>query len=312
MSPDPVSPDSASPDSASGRPRPSAEAAPSLASVVRTGEAALRAAGVVSAGTDAVALAAHALGCSDAEVRRRMVLGRRIDHDALTVFEDLVARRRDRIPLQHLTGTVAFRRLELRVGPGVFVPRPETEVVAQAAIDEAAACGHGAVVVDLCAGSAAIALAVGDEAPDAHVVAVEVDPMAAAWAAANIEATGLAVELVVADATTALPGREGTVDVVVSNPPYIPVGMVPVDPEVRDHDPGTALYGGSSDGLHIPLAVAARAADLLAPGGLLVMEHADTQGETLPERLRRTGRWEQVEDHPDLSGRPRYVTARRR
>lgn len=290
----------------------SADEAAALASVVRTSETALADAGVASAATDAIALAAHALGCSGGEVRRRMVLGRPIDGDALAVLEELVDRRCERIPLQHLTGSAAFRRLVLRVGPGVFVPRPETEVVAQAAIDEARACSRGALVVDLCAGSGAIALAVKDEAPDACVIAVEVDPLAAAWAAANLEGTGLDVELVIADATAALPGREGSVDVVVSNPPYIPTGMVPVDPEVRDHDPGTALYGGSSDGLHIPLAVAARAADLLRAGGLLVMEHADTQGETLPGGLRRTGRWEQVRDHLDLAGRPRYVTARRR
>lgn len=294
-----------------GRPAAGGTARPTLASTVWGARPALAEAGTASPEVDAVALAAHTLGCSPAEVRRRMVLGEPVDEEFLARYDDLVTGRCARIPLQHLTGTTTFRRLTLRVGPGVFVPRPETEVVAQAAIDEAVGCGAHSLVVDLCAGSGAIALTVKDEVPQAHVIAVEVDPLALGWAEANREATGLDIELVEEDAAAALPGREASVDVVVSNPPYIPTGMVPVDPEVRDHDPHRALYGGSADGLRIPLAVAARAAVLLRPGGLLVMEHADTQGEVLPDRLRTTGRWTDLEDHVDLTGRPRYLTARR-
>ncbi|MCA1782416.1 MAG: peptide chain release factor N(5)-glutamine methyltransferase [Intrasporangiaceae bacterium] len=284
----------------------------SLASAVRRARRTLEEAGTTSPEADAVALAAHTLRRSVAEVRRLMILEERVEGDVLAVYEGLVAQRSARVPLQHLTGTAPFRHLTLRVGPGVFVPRPETEVVAQAAIDEALVCGAAPVVVDLCAGSGAIALAVKDEVPHARVTAVELDPLALGWAGANLETTGLDVELVGGDAASALPGREGSVDVVVSNPPYIPTAMVPVEPEVRDHDPDAALYGGSADGLRIPLAVAGRAAALLRPGGLFVMEHADTQGEALPRRLRGSECWTDIEDHPDLTGRPRYVTARRR
>jgi release factor glutamine methyltransferase len=277
-----------------------------LRAAVRTAIARLAAAGVGSPETDAVALAAHLLGVSPGEVHKAMVLGA----TAPAAYAELVEERAARVPLQHLTGRAGFRRLELSVGPGVFVPRPETELAAGLAI-EAAFGLASPVVVDLCAGSGAIALAVKDEVPHARVYAVELGEDAHAWAARNVADTGLEVDLRHGDATMAFPELDGTVDVVVSNPPYIPVGMVPLDPEVRDHDPELALYGGSEDGLRIPLAVAGRAARLLRPGGVLVMEHADTQGETLPAALRRTGEWDEVVDHVDLAGRPRATTARR-
>ncbi|KAB7746603.1 peptide chain release factor N(5)-glutamine methyltransferase [Nostocoides sp. F2B08] len=283
-----------------------------LDDVVREAARVLTAAGVPSPHADAIALAAHALGCADEEVRRRMLLGHTVDTDWRRAYGTLVGERSHRIPLQHLTGVAAFRHLTLRVGPGVFVPRPETEVVAQAAIDEAIACGPEPLVVDLCTGSGAIGLAVASEVPGVRVIGVEIDALAIGWAEGNRDATALELELVHADAASALPELEGTVDVVVSNPPYIPDGMEPVDPEVRDHDPAVALYGGSDDGLRIPLAVGATAARLLRPGGLLVMEHADSHGRSLPERLERTGVWREVADHLDLAGRPRFVTARRR
>ena len=273
---------------------------------------ALADAGVPSPEADALALAAHALGCEVSDVRRRMVLLEECEAGFAGRYAGLVAERAARLPLQHLTGRAHFRHLTLSVGPGVFTPRPETEVVAGLAIDAAAASrADDPVVVDLCTGSGAIALAVADEVPGARVHAVELSVEAHAWAARNVEATGLPVELRLGDATTAYPELDGTVDVVVSNPPYIPVGMVPLDPEVRDHDPEVALYGGSEDGLAIPLAVARRAAGLLRPGGTLVMEHADSQGEALPAALRRTGKWTDVVDHPDLTGRPRATVATR-
>jgi release factor glutamine methyltransferase len=276
-----------------------------LRSAVREATARLAAAGIPSPESDAVALAAHALGIEPSDVRRTMVLGA----PEPPGYAGLIAERAARVPLQHLTGVAHFRRIALTVGPGVFVPRPETEVTAGLAIEAARRAGPEPVVVDLCTGSAAIALAVKDEVPAARVLAVEVSDLAHGWAVANRDRLGLDVELRLGDATEAFVDLEGGVDVVVSNPPYIPVGAVPVDAEVRDHDPEVALYGGSADGLAIPLAVAARAARLLRPAGVLVIEHADSQGDALAARLRGTGSWTDVTDHPDLTGRPRSTVA---
>ena len=276
-----------------------------LRTAVREATARLAAAGIPSPESDAVALAAHALGVEPSDVRRSMLLGGPEPQG----YAGLVAERAARVPLQHLTGVAHFRRIALAVGPGVFVPRPETEVTAGLAIAAALRAGPDPVVVDLCTGSGAIALAVKDEVPQARVLAVEVSDLAHGWAVANRDRLGLDVEVRLGDATQAFEDLEGAVDVVVSNPPYIPVGAVPVDPEVRDHDPEVALYGGSADGLAIPVAVAARAAWLLRPGGVLVMEHADSQGASLPSRLRATGSWTDVIDHPDLTGRPRSTVA---
>jgi release factor glutamine methyltransferase len=279
-----------------------------LRTAVRDATARLAAAGIASPEVDAVELAAHALGTDPSDVRRAMVLGAP-EPDG---YSALVEERAARVPLQHLTGRAHFRRLTLAVGPGVFVPRPETEVTAGLAIDAASALGRDPLVLDLCTGSGAIALAVKDELPGARVLAVELSDLAHGWAVANRDRLGLDVELRLGDATTAFDDLAGEVDVVVSNPPYIPVGAVPVDPEVRDHDPEVALYGGSADGLAVPLAVAARAAVLLRAGGVLVMEHADSQGTTLPRALRATGEWADVVDHVDLANRPRTTVAVRR
>lgn len=288
----------------------------SLRAEVDQAVAALTGAGVPSPRADAMLLAAHAIGADRSELERRMLLGGDVEPDQLRRLHALVAERGARVPLQHLTGTAPFRRLELQVGPGVFVPRPETEALVDLALTEVAGV-DAPTVVDLCTGSGALALAIAHEVPGSRVTAVEVSDLALAWAARNIEVTGLPVDLVAADATT--PAREvpelagllGSVDLVVSNPPYIPLGMIPLEPEVAEHDPAVALYGGSEDGLAIPLAVAATAATLLRPGGLLVMEHADSQGQSLPRALAATGEWVDVLDHPDLSGRPRATVARR-
>lgn len=278
----------------------------------------LGAAGVPSPEADALALAAHVLGVSPAEVRRRMVLAGAAPaaQGFAAAFADFVAERGRRVPLQHLTGRAAFRGLELAVGPGVFVPRPETELAAGLAIEaaaEAASVGRTAPeVVDLCCGSGAIALSVKAGVPRASVHGIELSDLALAWAVRNRDHLGLAVDLRLGDARTAFEDLAGEVDVVVSNPPYIPVGAVPHDPEVRDHDPEIALYGGSDDGLAIPFAVATRAAALLRSGGVLVMEHADVQGDPLTTALLRWGEWDAVRDHRDLAGLPRAVTARRR
>jgi release factor glutamine methyltransferase len=264
-------------------------------------------AGVASAPVDALQLAAHLRGEDVRETRRLMVLG---GVEAPDGYADLVAERATRVPLQHLIGRAYFRGLELEVGPGVFVPRPETELLVDLALRSLA--GRDApVVVDLATGSGAIALAVKAECPAATVYAVELTDLAHAWAVRNRDRLGLEVTVDRGDARHAYPELLGSVDVVTCNPPYIPDDQVPVDPEVRDHDPREALYGGSADGLALPLEMAARAAGLLRDGGTLVMEHAETQGASLPRALAAMGDWDRVVDHVDLVGRPRCVVATR-
>lgn len=275
----------------------------------------LAAAGVPSPAADAHLLAAHALGLLRRELARRVVLGYRLTELEGDRFEELIEARVARVPLQHLTGLAAFRRLELAVGPGVFIPRVETELSAGLAI-EAALSLTTALVVDLCTGSGAIALAVADEVPGARVVALELGPQALAWAGENIRRLGLGdrVELRAGDAVGAaddlLADLVGTVDVVVANPPYIPPGAEPVEPEVRDHDPALALYGGGADGLAVPRGVVVTAAALLRPGGLFVMEHGDRQGPAT-RALLANGPWRGVVTHQDLAGRDRALAARR-
>ena len=262
-------------------------------------------AGVASPRADAETLAAHLLGTGRGELVARMLRGDGAP-DGLAALVDERARR---VPLQHLTGVAGFRGLDLCVGPGVFVPRPETEVLAGAAVAAAAhlaATGRRPVVVDLCTGSGAIALAVATEVPAAVVHAVELDRDAHAWAAQNLAGSG--VDLRLGDAATAFADLDGTVDVVVANPPYIPPGGVPLDPEVRDHDPEVALFGRGVDGLDVPRAVLLSAARLLRGAGLVLVEHAEVQQQALLDLL--TGpSWRDANGHDDLTGRPRYVSA---
>jgi release factor glutamine methyltransferase len=288
------------------------EPGPALGPALRDAERVLADAGVPSPRVDAELLAAHLLGVTRGELGVAVVLGR----PAPEGLEDLVRRRATRVPLQHLTGSASFRGLDLAVGPGVFVPRPETEQVAQVAVDAAAqavARTGSALVVDLCTGSGAIALAVAHEVPAARVHAVELDAQAHAWAARNFASApaGTRVALLRGDARTALGELDGTVDVVVSNPPYVPPGAVPVDPEVAEHDPAVALYGLGPDGLEVPRGVVRAAARLLRPGGLLVMEHAEVQAQAAREVVDFTGAFGPARTQADLTGRPRMVVARR-
>jgi release factor glutamine methyltransferase len=263
----------------------------------------LREAGVASPERDADLLLAHVLG---------LALGRLPLVDTLAAgereaYDALVARRSAREPLQHLTGTAAFRHVELAVGPGVFVPRPETELLAGWAIEQAQPVA-APVVVDLCTGSGAVAAAVKDEVPHADVHAVELDEQAYAWAERNLAGTG--VDLRHGDMATAFDDLLGTVDVVVCNPPYIPLeAWESVAAEARDHDPHLALFSGQ-DGLDAMRVLERRAAQLLRPGGVVGAEHADVQGESAPAVFAAAGRWLDVADHRDLAGRARYVTAR--
>lgn len=263
----------------------------------------LREAGVASPDHDAAELLAHVLGTD----RSRLFLVDEVGGADLAAYDALVARRAAREPLQHLTGTAWFRHVSVEVGPGVFTPRPETELLAGWAVDAATAV-EAPVVVDLCTGSGVIAKSVATEVPSAAVHAVEADPPAYAWALRNLAGTG--VDLRRGDLATAFDDLLGQVDVVVCNPPYVPLeAWESVAPEARDHDPHLALFAGA-DGLDAIRVLAVRAADLLRPGGVVGVEHADVQGASVPALFSATGRWTEVRDHADLTGRPRYTTAR--
>ena len=296
----------------------------SLRDVIADGQRRLAAAGVPSPDTDAVLLAAYVKGVP----RGRLLLHDRMDQTERTSYERLLTRRIARVPLQHLIGSAAFRRLDLAVGPGVFIPRPETELVAQAGIDALRALPpEERRAVDLCTGSGAVAFALATEAAPAHVTAVEVDDAAVAWTRRNadslreeIDQAGSRVDVVQADARTCagegapLASLRGAVAVVTMNPPYVPSGARVRDPEVRDHDPALALYGGP-DGLEVIRGAIGTAALLLQPGGLLVIEHSDEQGDEaedgVPALLLADGRWREVSDHRDLARKPRFTTATR-
>jgi release factor glutamine methyltransferase len=266
----------------------------------------LDAAGVGSPEHDAAELLAHVLGTT----RSALVLVAAVADADREAYDVLVARRAAREPLQHLTGTAAFRYLELAVGPGVFVPRPETELLAGWAVEQARRVlgdGRTPVVVDLCTGSGAVALSVATEVPQAAVHAVELDERAHEWAARNLSGSG--VDLRQGDMAEAFADLDGTVDVVVCNPPYIPLeAYESVAPEARDHDPGLALWSGQ-DGLEALRVLERVAARLLRAGGVVGAEHADVQGESAPAVFAAAGRWADVRDHQDLAGRDRYLTA---
>lgn len=304
--------------------------------VLRSAAEVLSSAGIESARADAELLLAHVTGISRGELQVRAVTGAAVPAAVRRAFADLIRRRQARQPLQHLTGRAPFRTLELAVGPGVFVPRPETEVVAQHAIDALRRIGGGRRLsaVDLGTGSGAIALAIAVEVPGADVVGVESSTAAHTWAVRNARAPGpglATVRMVHADLAGALPTMDGAVDVVVSNPPYVPDGMVPRDPEVRLHDPAAALYGGA-DGLDVMRSVIATAHRLLRPGGTLVVEHGEAQGgpvrallgaapvvDALPAATApiegvptEREQWIAPTTHPDLTGRDRVTTAIRR
>lgn len=259
-------------------------------------------AGVASPTVDAELLLAHVLGVA------RPALRSAADTSAeqIASYEALVRRRAAREPLQHLTGVAYFRHVELAVGPGVFVPRPETECLAGWAIDAAKAV-ESPVVVDLCTGSGAVAAAVADELPGAKVHAVELDEGALVYARRNL--AGSEVDLRAGDIADAFGDLDGHADVVVANPPYIPMtAYESVATEAREHDPALALWSGD-DGLDTIRVVEQAAYRLLRAGGVVGVEHADVQGDAAPGVFVAAGRWADVRDNADLAGRPRYVTA---
>ncbi|MEE2815991.1 MAG: peptide chain release factor N(5)-glutamine methyltransferase [Actinomycetota bacterium] len=266
-------------------------------------------AGVPDPLVDAELLIAHVLGMGRGQLQAAVVRGDDIADPDAERLASLIERRAAREPLQHLTGTAAFRHLELAVGPGVFVPRPETETVVQFAIDALMESASAApIAIDLGTGSGAIALAMATEVPHARVHAVERSAEAHAWAARNMRGVEN-LTLVLGDLATAFDELRGTVDVVISNPPYVPDDAVPRDPEVRLHDPAAALYGGA-DGLDVVRVISRRAQDLLHSGGLLVLEHGELQGAAIRDILGADG-WRAAATHQDLTRRDRATTALR-
>ncbi|HCS61124.1 MAG TPA: peptide chain release factor N(5)-glutamine methyltransferase [Microbacterium sp.] len=280
-----------------------------LAALVRSAAERLGAAGVPDPLVDAELLAAHIQGLGRGEVQAAIIRGDTMADNAAAAFDALVARRETREPLQHLTGRAPFRHVELAVGPGVFVPRPETETVTQFAVDALLNDPSPEPIgVDLCTGSGAIALAMATEVPHSFVYAVELSAEAHTWAARNTKDVEN-LTLVHGDLADSLAELDGTVSVVISNPPYVPNDAIPRDPEVRLFDPAMALYGGA-DGLDIVRVLSARALHLLRPGGLLVIEHGELQGEAIRNLLSEAG-WRAPTTHRDLTQRDRSTTALR-
>jgi len=275
----------------------------SVQEAIAAAAALLARAGVDSPRVDAELLAAEVLGTT----RGRLPFAR-FDPDSAARFAKLVEQRAARRPLQHLTGRAPIRLLDLAVGPGVFIPRPETELLVDWGLTRLTGLRRP-VVVDLCAGTGAIALSVAEEHPGAVVYAVEYQPEALEWLRRN--ASGTSVTVVEGDVTdpATLSTLDGRVDLVLCNPPYVPEGT-PVQPEVGVHDPYPAVFGGS-DGLAVIGPVIRRAAALLCPGGWLGLEHDDRQGVVVPALVAASHRYADVADHRDLAGRPRFTTARR-
>ncbi|MEJ7704263.1 MAG: HemK/PrmC family methyltransferase [Geodermatophilaceae bacterium] len=284
----------------------------------------LAAAGVPSPRVDAIALAEHALGVPQLDPRDAALGAGGLRGQ---FWNRWYGGAESREPLQHILGRAAFRYLSLLVAPGVFLPRPETEVVTQEAVDEASrllTAGREALVVDLCTGSGAIALSVAMEVPGSRVVAVDVDPAAVTLTRVNAAALldgadsdsdGLrTVRIELGDVSDPglLADLADTVDILISNPPYIPDDAVPLDREVAEHDPPHALFGGGQNGLDVPRHVMLAAVRLLRQGGLFVMEHADVQGAAVRKLVDRTNAFSSATTHQDLTGRDRFVVARRR
>ncbi|KUI00908.1 protein-(glutamine-N5) methyltransferase, release factor-specific [Mycolicibacterium acapulense] len=283
------------------RPSP-APASTTLSQTIDAAATVLAEAGVATPRVDAELLAAHVLG-TDRGRLRFIEAG----PEFAQRYDDLIARRARRVPLQHLVGTAAFGPVDVHVGPGVFIPRPETEALLEWAL--AQRLPDAPVIVDLCTGSGALALALANDRPDARIIAVDDSESALQYARRNLAGTG--VEVVCADVTapTLLPELDGSVDLIVANPPYIPDGAQ-LELEVADHDPAHALFGGP-DGMRVIEAIVGLAGRWLRTGGLVAVEHDDTTSDRTVECFRLATRFDDVTARRDLTGRPRFVTARR-
>lgn len=286
---------------------------PDLRHLIRAATTILTEAQVPSAEADAITLAEYVLGID----RLVLVMPPPLPEEFTADYAAVVERRRRREPLQHITGRAHFRHLVLQVRPGVFIPRPETEVVAEHAVSAAHAvrrAGRDPLVADLCCGAGPIAVSVASEVPGSSVLAVDAEGAAVDLTLANAAAARVRIRAMVADVRQEdlLAEHEGQVDVLVANPPYIPPDAVPQQREVREHDPDLALYGGGPDGLDIPRAVIRAAARLLRPSGVFIMEHAEVQAGAVRDVVSDTGGFTEVATAEDLSGRARMVLARRR
>jgi len=285
--------------------------AASLRALLNEAAEALAAAGIQDPTVDAELLAGHVLGVSRGSVQAKAVMDVRVPQSESARLREAVRRRAAREPLQHITGRAPFRSLELLVGPGVFVPRPETELLAQLAVDALRSSAEPEPIgIDLGTGSGAVALAMATEVPHASIFAVERSPEAYEWARRNVNESGAGnLELMRGDLADAFPELEGRVAVVASNPPYVPDDAIPRDPEVRLFDPPAALYGGE-DGLDVVRVISRRALTLLRPGGLVAIEHGEFQGEAVRSILDADG-WHASATHVDLTLRDRVTTALR-
>lgn len=300
---------------------PTAHRGEGLDEALRRGANVLRRAGIEQYRADAELLAAYLLGTGSqgiqrgsygepsvtrADVQRFALMGRRITPQDSVRYTELLECRAQRVPLQHITGVAPFYHLEIKVGPGVFIPRPETELLVEEALRvlatyESNACPR---VVDLCTGSGAIAAAIKEENPQAEVFAVELSEQALLWARKNLDPQN--VHLIPGDIRTSLEDLPGYFDLVLSNPPYIPPHRKPQAPEVAEYDPQMALYGGGEDGMEIPREVIARAHYLLRPGGFFMMEHDDSQETRVAETLAAQG-FVSIYSIRDLNGKPRHT-----
>lgn len=275
-------------------------------------------AGVPNPGPDTAALLAHAWGIDASDLARKRLLGEPVPAGVTEDFAQLIDRRRQRVPLQHIIGVAAFRHLDLEVGPGVFVPRPETELLVTEVLEELDRQhnAHVPFVIDLCSGSGAITLSLATEHPRLRIIGVEREAEALKWSLKNLASVNLgdsSVELISGDATTFAEDRPdlwGRADAVVTNPPYVPDEAVPRDAEVREHDPAAALYGGST-GMEIPGLIMRQAEKLLRPGGFFIMEHSEEQGPAACELIMSTASLRQAATYPDYTGRDRYTVAHR-
>jgi release factor glutamine methyltransferase len=278
-----------------------------LRRAIDSAAAKLAEAGIDSARFDAEELAAHLVGTE----RGRLALLESPGDDFFGRYRDIVAARSRRVPLQHLTGTAAFGPVMLHVGPGVFIPRPETEAMLAWATAQPLAARP--VIVDLCTGSGALAVALARHRPAARVIAIDDSDAALDYARRNVVGTG--VELVRADVAELvskpglLPELDRRADLVVANPPYVPDDIA-LEPEVAQHDPPHAVFGGV-DGMAVIASVIHLAGRWLRPGGLFAVEHDDTTSSRTVELVQSTGLFEDIEARRDLAGRPRFVTARR-
>ena len=264
-------------------------------------------AGVPSPQADATWLLCFALEIDRSDLLTKITFDHEMTEQQAGIFQAALERRIKREPLQHITKVAAFRSFELEVGPGVFVPRPETEQVVQYAIDYLRQLPTPGRAIDLGTGSGAIAIALATEVLGTKVYAVELSEQAHAYASRNIAKNSAEVELRLGAMQEVVADLVGQLDVVISNPPYIPNSAIPIDPEVRDYDPELALYGGE-DGLDVMRDISGIAAALLRPGGLLVLEHADGQSEAIRELLLSDG-WSSVSAFQDAAMRYRTITA---